>query len=108
MGSLARGTAEDGFMRDSYELLDGRRIPDLHRDDVREALAAFRLWSPVVSTEPPTEIELDAMARAILQARAARDRREREADRRMIRNAQSARTAIEIRRRMEQRAERCS
>jgi hypothetical protein len=56
---------------DSYELLDGTRIFELTRDAVREAVAAWRLHAPKALEAVPSEDELDAMARAILQARFA-------------------------------------
>ncbi len=83
---------------DSYELLDGRRIPGLHRDDVISAFLTFLTYEPRMLRPGIDEEGLDAMARALGAAIASRERREAEDrahERRRIEAAAQSRALLE-------------
>lgn len=63
-------------MTDYYELLDGRRVEGLHRDDVVAALAVFRAYEPKRGRIECDEESLDAMAHALAAAQASREKRQ--------------------------------
>lgn len=93
-------------MTDSYELLDGRQISGLEREDVICALLTFRTHEPRM-LRPGFEEALDAMARALSAARANRERREAEDrahERRRIEAAAQARALLETHCRVKGRA----
>lgn len=57
--------------RTDYRLEGGGTIEDLHEDDVREVLGTFEVYS----TRPGGLSLMDAMARALQQFRACREKR---------------------------------